>query len=175
MTADQKQLENLVAREEIRELVLLYSRAIDRNDMALVRDLYAEDATDTHGEFHFATVGEFISALDDALTVFRYTGHHVCNHLISVEGDEGQGEVYVLAYHSLPDGAGGWIERIVGVRYFDTYRKTQGRWRFAARVVRHDWETERPIPEPHAGAPAHADDPSYGLLPARVFARGARG
>lgn len=42
----EQRLQTLLAKEEIRELVLLYSRGIDRKNLTLLRDLYTEDATD---------------------------------------------------------------------------------------------------------------------------------
>jgi hypothetical protein len=40
-------IQDLIDREAIRDLVLCYSRAIDRKDIELLRDLYTEDATPT--------------------------------------------------------------------------------------------------------------------------------
>ena len=37
-----------------------------------------------------------------------------------------------------------WIEDIRWVRYIDRYRKQEGRWRFAKRVVTCDYVSQRP-------------------------------
>ena len=164
----------LLAKDEIRELALLYSRAVDRQDFRLLRTLYAEDATDTHGDSFDGTADAFCNFLEANMPRMPYTGHHVCNHLISVDGDTGEGEVYALAYHTVPDEKGGWAEMLMGVRYLDNYRKDGGRWRFAKRTCVYDMQIFRPAPAP--ASPAHPGDrdASYAVLVNRLFARGAR-
>ena len=170
---DLNALEMLIAKDEIRELVLLYSRGVDRKDAALLRTLYTRDGTDTHGDSFDGGAEDYVKFLEGAFPHMRYSGHHVCNHLISVSGDQGEGEVYALAYHIIPDRKGGWLEDFMAVRYIDRYRKEDGCWRFAKRVVTYDMRTTRPIATP-APLPATAD-PSYATLISRVFARGPRG
>lgn len=172
MAAD---LATLIAKDEIRDLVLLYSRGVDRKDGALLRSLYTADATDTHGDTFDGGAEDYVAFLERAFPYMRYSGHHVCNHLISVHGDEANGEVYAVAYHAIPDGKGGWIEDFMCVRYIDKYRKeADGRWRFAKRVVTYDLRTRRPLDLSDGATPDAAADPSYGELTARIFARGAR-
>ena len=173
MTPDQTLLETLVAKDQIRDLVLLYSRGVDRQDMDLLGTLYASDATDTHGDRFDGSASDYIAFLAAGLPHLRYSGHHVCNHLISVDGDTGEGEVYALAYHIYPDGKGGLVEDLKGVRYIDRYRKEDGRWLFARRVVAFDFESMRPAP-PMTAATAPGEDASYGALASRLFARGER-
>jgi ketosteroid isomerase-like protein len=171
MTVDQEQLAELLAREQIRELALLYSRGVDRKDPELLRELYTDDATDTHGDTFDGPAGEYVDFLEQAFPFMRFSGHHVCNHLISVDGDEAEGEVYALAYHVIPDGNDGWQEDLMCVRYLDRYRReNDGRWRFAKRVVTYDMRNRRPITPPDAPD----NDPSYGELCHRLFARGPR-
>ncbi len=154
MNSDAEQLANMQAKEAIRELALLYCRGVDRKDPRLLRSLYTEDATDTHGDTFDGPAEAYVDFLEQCFPFIRYSGHHVCNHLISVDGDEAEGEVYALAYHIIPDGKDGWLEDFMCVRYLDRYwRRKDGRWRFAARLVSYDMRSQRPAPEPDsAGA-----------------------
>ncbi len=168
-------LETLIAKEEIRELALLYSRGVDRKDGALLRTLYTADATDTHGDTFDGPADAYVDFLEKSFPYMPYSGHHACNHLISVDGDTGHGEVYALAYHLIPDGKGGWLEDFMAARYIDNYRKeADGRWRFAKRVVTYDYKRRRPATmAPDEMQPAQSD-PSYAELKSRLFARGPR-
>ena len=174
MTLDQSALTRLIAKDEIRELAMLYSRGVDRKDAALLRTLYTEDATDTHGDTFDGTAEDYVQFLERAFTQIKYSGHHICNHLISIDGNEGEGEVYALAYHIFPDGKGAWIEDMMCVRYIDRYRKdVDNRWRFAQRIVTYDFREQRTHSDLKAPE-LPGEDPSFTLLQSRLFARGGR-
>jgi ketosteroid isomerase-like protein len=174
MALDEAALQTLLDKEAIRELVLLYSRAIDRKDSALLRDLYTEDAVDTHGTDYSGDVPGYVAFIESTAPFMPYSGHHVCNHLISVDGDTAHGEVYVLAVHCLGAQDGPKMEDWHVVRYMDDYRRcADGKWRFAKRFVTYDMIIARPFEgEALSGA---GTDPSYAQLGSRLFAPGARG
>lgn len=161
-------------KEEIRDLVLLYSRGVDRQDFALLRTLYTVDGHDDHAGVFSGTATDYVAFLERSLPYMHMSGHYVCNHLIAVDGDKGEGEVYAIAHHIFPDGKGGMIEDKAGVRYIDQYRREEGRWRFSSRVVTFDFREARPIPVPDGPAPISTEDPSYKALSMRLFGRGPR-
>ncbi|WP_159976135.1 nuclear transport factor 2 family protein [Novosphingobium sp. 18050] len=175
MAIDETALQALIDKDAIRELVLLYSRAIDRQDIALLRDLYTEDATDSHGDSFDGPAPEYCDFIERAFPYMPYSGHHVCNHLIAVDGDEASGEVYALAYHLIPGREGSSEEDFMAVRYVDNYRRSpDGRWRFAKRVVTYDFKLRRPFEG--GGLLGLAErDPSYAVCTQKLFARGVRG
>lgn len=174
MSIDSNALATLIAKDEIRELAMLYSRAVDRKDPALLRTLYTKDATDKHGDTFDGNADAFVDFVESAFQYLQYSGHHICNHLISVNGNEGDGEVYAIAYHLLPDGQGGWQEDIMCVRYIDNYLKDEdGRWRFSKRVVAYDFHSQRPATAPDLSK-TQVVDPSFSELKSRLFARGER-
>jgi len=174
MGTEEQAVQTLIAKDAIRELALLYSRSIDRKDVALLRTLYTRDATDTHGNSYDGPAEGYCAFIERSLPHLRYSGHHICNHLISVDGDEGEGEVYAICYHVFPDGKGGWIEDLLCARYIDRYRREDGRWRFAKRVVLYDYNTRRQAQETDGASPNAASDASYATLSSRLFARGGR-
>jgi len=174
-------LATLIAKDEIRELGMLYSRGVDRKDGALLRTLYTADATDTHGDTFDGNAEDYVTFLEHSFPYMRYSGHHICNHLITVDGDTGEGEVYAYTFHVIPDGKGGWLEDIRFVRYLDHYRKDGGTWRFAKRVVTYDYSSRHPAQIPEGDTVTVPLDPasypqetSYGVLSTRLFARGPR-
>jgi ketosteroid isomerase-like protein len=176
MTIDAKALQQLIDKEAIRELVHLYSRAVDRKDVSLLRDLYTADATDSHGDSFDGGAKEYCDFIEASLPYMPYSGHHVCNHLISVEGNEGNGEVYALAYHIIPDreANGALVEDFMCVRYIDNYRReADGKWRFAKRVVTYDAQFKRPFDGKFRNM-LEGTDPSYHVCTQRPFQRGAR-
>lgn len=171
----ERALQELIDKDAIRELVLLYSRGVDRKDGALLRDLYTEDATDTHGDTFDGPAEAYCDFLEKSFPYMPYSGHHVCNHMISVDGDVGNGEVYALAYHMIPGRDGGKIEDFMAVRYIDNYRRSSdGKWRFSKRVVTYDLRVRRPFEDP-TGMNLWPADPSYEVLTQRLFQRGPRG
>ncbi|MDE2597934.1 MAG: nuclear transport factor 2 family protein [Sphingomonadales bacterium] len=175
MSASDPALQTLLDKDAIRDLVLLYSRAIDRKDIELLRDLYTEDATDTHGDSFDGPADGYCQFIEKSLPYMPYSGHHVCNHLIAVDGDVASGEVYALAWHLIPSREGTREEDFMAVRYIDNYRRcADGKWRFSKRVVTYDFKLRRPFDG--GGTFGQGDkDPSYAVCGQRIFQRGARG
>lgn len=169
-------LQRLIDKDAIRDLVLAYSRAIDRKDVILLRDLYTADATDDHGDSFSGPAADYCDFIDKALPYIPYSGHHVCNHLIAVDGDEGSGEVYAFAVHLIPDrqNPGTLIEDFMCVRYIDNYRReSDGKWRFSKRVVTYDVQIQRPFDGKFRDM-LQGTDPSYEVCTHRMFQPGAR-
>ena len=174
MNPDQNAINTLLAKDAIRELAMLYSRGVDRKDAALLRTLYTKEATDTHGDTFDGPADKYVDFLEQAFPYIRYSGHHICNHLIAVSCDSGEGEIYAIAYHIIPDGKGGWMEDLMCVRYLDHYcRESDGRWRFAKRLVTYDMRERRPLNESELFVQP-SGDASFEVLKSRLFARGPR-
>jgi SnoaL-like domain len=166
-------LETLIAKEDIRELVMLYSRGVDREDIALLRTLYTADGWDSHGPYFDGPAADYLTFLERQLPHMHIGGHNICNHLVSVDGDTGEGEVYAIAWHLIPDGADGLKHDIQAVRYIDSYRREAGRWRFARRTVSFDMQLVLPAGD-HGDKPDTEKDPSYHVLTSTLFGRRAK-
>ena len=70
----------------LQELCAKYSRAVDRRDFALLRNLYHDDSTDEHGNM-FAGGGEdFVDYVSRTVTQFECTVHYITNMIFAVDG-----------------------------------------------------------------------------------------
>ena len=164
-------LQMVIDKQALAELVYSYCRACDRRDFALLRTLYHDDAIDDHGAMFRGSADEYVAWLPGVMANFEATVHSISNALFVVRGDEAQGELYTHAYHRtpVPDAR----EILIGGRYLDRYARRAGRWKFLHRSLALDWVRVEPVDacaygEFAAGAPrgrTDASDPSYLAMP----------
>lgn len=135
-------LQSLLDKEMIRDLVHSYSRAVDRQDFAFLRTLYTEDAVeDDHGGAYRGSAAGYVDWLADVMgKVVDNSVHLVHNHMIALLGaDRAEGEVYVSGHSRLRQADGSREDLTHGMRYLDHYAKAAGLWRFARRTIIVDW------------------------------------
>lgn len=89
-------LAELVAKQDITEVIYRYCRALDRMDRALAETVWHSDGTADYGHFQ-GTGAEFIDMVWTAHEKVAGHIHQVSNILIEVEGDRAGSESYVLA------------------------------------------------------------------------------
>ena len=152
MTAQDETLRTLTDRQELRDLVFRYARAVDRHDYPTLEQVFTKDAhmSGYRGEpdsvdplYSFDGVDGVIGALR-TLEEFTKVNHVVSNQLVEIDGDQATGETYGTT-HFLWREDGVLTHRMDVVRYQDRYRREAGRWQIEARRLIFDWEYDTPI------------------------------
>jgi hypothetical protein len=136
-------IDDLLARQEIADVILRYARGIDRLDFDLVRSCYHPDAYDDHGSFQ-GGVEPFIDMCRAFLPRWTATQHFMGNMLIEVDGDRARAETYAVAYHRREESNGSGKDDVFGIRYVDRFEKRED-WRIAHRVVATEWRRVDPV------------------------------
>lgn len=130
----------LADRARIEEVLLLYARAIDRQDLVLLAErVFHEDAVIDNGAFQ-GHATEFIAMVRERHAPIPQAFHMAGQGLIEFLAD-GRAfvESYCLALEHHADTEGG-VDRIVRVRYADLFESRAGRWKIARRSVVMDHE-----------------------------------
>jgi hypothetical protein len=134
----------LADRQAIRDVLMTYSRGIDRLDRELLISLYHEDAIDDHGVF----VGTREEFADWAIAMHTATHlsqqHCIFNFTCDLDGDVAHTETY---YMFVGMNRTGTPMAMSGGRYIDRLEKRDGRWAIAARVCVRDWAPLEEIPD----------------------------
>ena len=168
----ERAIQEMLDKQAIMDLLNAYCNAADRHDVVKMRSLYHEDATDDHGSFFKGLAMDFIDKLPEIQEPMQILHHNMTTVNIKLDGNSGEGEVYILAFHQVATEEGP-LDLLIGGRYFDTYQKREGVWKFSSRAVAADWAN---LPQPsivnlnnpiiegsHIGKPG-PDDPSYGVF-----------
>lgn len=137
-------LQALLDKKSIEDVLMRYSRAIDRNNDALLRSVYWPDAYDDHLLYEGNLEGLVEYCMET--TKDMATHHFLGNRLIELFGpDKAFAETYYQAYHNipLPDG-GGWRDLTLLGRYLDDFERRDGEWRISRRICTVDAYTEVP-------------------------------
>ena len=163
-------IDQLLAKQEIAEVLYRRARAGDRADAELAHTCYHPGATERHGMFDGLGT-EFIEVVSFTRprpgNPMKIMVHVVTNILVDFT-DETHAfvEAYHVAYMTLNNGN----DSVVGGRYFDTFELRDGKWKIAHRDVIFDWSRQEPETEKfwekHPALPflygkRGADDPLY--------------
>lgn len=140
-------VEELLAKQEIRELSCKYMRGLDRLDPELLRSVFLPYAYCEYG-FYDGGVDGFVDLAMNALRDHADNHHMIGQALIEVEGDEAFGEIYFNAYHKVPVDSG-FEDLVIAGRYLDRYEKRDGAWKIAYRSERNDWSRTSPTTSPY--------------------------
>lgn len=157
-------LEELSAREEIRQAIYRHFRAGDRIDAELDRTACWDDAVFIGGPVDLPMVEATPLIYDEMMRkYFRVTNHYMTNISMEVDGAEARAEVYAIAYHILPtdrepletvlgaaklaelgDLAERPLELWIGIRYAMILSCRNGDWRIASMKLIVDWSKVEP-------------------------------
>jgi hypothetical protein len=130
---------------EIRNLLHLYCRGVDRREPELLRQVFWEDSQVEYGMYTGNGL-DFANALcgwfDDGGVA--NTSHLLGNVTIALEGDRAFSEAYLHAHHRLTDAQGNYYDSVFGCRYHDLLERRAGVWRIAMRRLVFDWFRDFP-------------------------------
>lgn len=134
-----QQLQVLLDKSRITELLTRYLRAIDRGDIDCLRKCYLAGATEEHGGLYTGPAQGYVDSIQEPLRNPRSVATHtLSNVLIDVAGDRARSEHYVLALTRVK--ASGMVaDHLVASRIIDDLQRTGDGWRIARRRLRFDW------------------------------------
>lgn len=162
----QKMLEILWAKDQIRHKIYAYSRACDRVQRDLQNEVFWPEAQLDYGEaLYQGGVDGFAEFSDNYhLTLCSGTHHAMANTYIIVEGNKAFSETYgLIALRSLVDEEGVLKEYTGRHRYIDEWECRDGEWKIIKRTHCKDFCDDRVIT--NSGEPAMStrdnQDPSY--------------
>jgi hypothetical protein len=157
------ELRALLDKAQIHDVLMRYSRGVDRGDGELVTSCFHPDATLDYGRGPMSA-----AALAEGIAKMAATGamHFIGNEYVEVDGDTGYGETYFISYATVTD-AGRAATRSRGGRYLDRFERRDGPWKIARRLLVDEWSRLDELPAPPSAPPVghvglrSKDDPVY--------------
>jgi hypothetical protein len=134
-----EQIQALLEKQSIYEVLITYCRGVDRCDEALIRSAFHDDSYDDHGYWK-GPGHELAPFLADRLrNANSATTHSITNVLIELDGDLARSESHVHAT-LIRKGSDPIEVDVVGARYLDRFSRRGGAWRIEHRTVVLDWQ-----------------------------------
>ena len=136
-------LDELAARTAIEDCLKRFARAVDRQDWALARTLYHDDAFDDHGFFK-GPPDAFLAHIAKLHAGQAHSMHFNTNVLIEFQAtDRAFVETYVLVLQRFGD------RRVTAsARYLDRFEERNGAWRVTHRTLVFGDMVSEPMSEP---------------------------
>src|SRR5207253_123586 len=87
MTRDER-LEAMLAKDEIRDVMMNYARGVDRADGPLLKSCYHADAVEEHGSTYSGPAHAYVDGAVGRLMKMGMLAHYVCNISIELQGEK---------------------------------------------------------------------------------------
>jgi hypothetical protein len=128
MTSD-PQIEELIAKQAIRDVLSRYCRGLDRMDRAMADSVWSDGATANYVDMYEGTGLGFIDWAWEVHAGMQCHSHQITNVLTLVDGDTAASEAYAtVVLWTNPDDEGRQTEITVRGRYLDRWSCRAGRW-----------------------------------------------
>lgn len=139
-------LADLLAKQEIAEVLYRYCQGCDRSDEAMLRGVFHDDCVTDHSGWSGKSQDWVPMALDWLKDRVAVT-HAVTNPYIEVDGDRAIMNCHFFAYNrAAKPGSDRLEEFFVKGRYIDRLEKRDGVWKIAHRIGIHDLERVAEVP-----------------------------
>jgi len=140
-------LQQLLDRCAIQDVLVRYSRAVDRADVELLRGCYHADATEDHGGVFSGPAHDYIDRIAGVLPRAGILNHLVTNVLIEfTSADRATVEAYILTFARMKKD-GEKFDTLTLARTVDRFERRGGTWAIAARRMCWEWNHEMPFAE----------------------------
>jgi hypothetical protein len=126
---DKQQLQRLVDRLDIQDLITTYATTIDIRELDTVRTCFADDARARYGQTEEWLVGgdTIVAWIDGATKDLAWQHHLISMYGVEIDGDDASALVYLLSHQQV---AGTTDEtRMMTSRYHNKLRRIEGRWK----------------------------------------------
>src|SRR3954463_2258527 len=132
-------LQALVDRLEIGELLARYSTALDSRDWNLLAEVFTPDAECDYGSLgNPHGVDEITTLVRSTIGDLDSTQHLVGNVVVSVDGDEATADCYLISQH-IRQGTPGGDHYFLGGPERDRGVRPPAGWRIAHRTLHRMW------------------------------------
>jgi hypothetical protein len=128
-------LRGLIAKQEIRDRLMLLFRGLDRRDRELILQAFHPDGLADQGSVKGTAVEMADRVVNGSPPQMM---HFIGNHLAEIEGDRAFSETYFVGIIETSD-AEGVSTGFRSGRYLDRWERRDGAWRILLRTLVDDW------------------------------------
>ncbi len=142
------EIENLLAKQAITELINKYPRGLDRGDRELLLSLAHPGAKMRFGNRDFPSWEAYVDWLIKAHDDMTGNNHRITNILIEINGDRAVSESTGTATLLVPKEGNPnlYEERWMHSRYLDTWSRRNGKWALDGRQTVADYRRVLDVP-----------------------------
>lgn len=165
------EIDRLLDKQEITELLYKYPRAIDRHDRELLMSIAHPEATVRFMSSVFPNWTAYTDFMMKAHDAMHGQNHRISNILIEVNGDKAVSESTGTATLLIKQDKGDdFEERWMHSRYLDRWSRRGGKWGLDSRVTLMDYRRVIPVTAAEVkarypmGPKLGREDPSYKLF-----------